>query len=55
MNRLLGVFFGAGRSVLIITVLLMVINVDNTKNKIVQSQLAPKFELIVTWLNQCLP
>ena len=55
-NRLLGIFFGAGRSLFIIAILLMFISGGNTKNKsvIVQSQLAPKFASMVTWLNQFL-
>lgn len=56
-NRLLGIFFGAGRSLLIIAILLMFISVGNIEDKsvVVQSQLAPKFESIVAWLNQFFP
>ena len=56
-NRLLGIFFGAGRGLLIVSVFLMFISVGNIKDGsvVTQSYLAPKFEPIVTWLNQFLP
>ncbi|WP_304985221.1 CvpA family protein [Coxiella-like endosymbiont] len=56
-DRLLGIFFGAARGFLIVAVFLMFVSVGNIKDgtAVGQSQLASKFEPIVTWLNQFLP
>ncbi|WP_267256667.1 CvpA family protein [Coxiella endosymbiont of Ornithodoros maritimus] len=56
-DRLLGIFFGAGRGFLIVAVLLLFVSVGsvNDGSSIAQSQLAPKFQPIVSWLNQFLP
>ncbi|ACJ20016.1 CvpA family protein [Coxiella burnetii] len=56
-DRLLGIFFGAGRGFLIVAVLLLFVSIGSVEDGslIAQSQLAPKFQPIVSWLNQFLP
>ena len=56
-NRLLGIFFGAGRGLLIVAVLLMFVSVESIKDSdwMKKSQLAPKFQPMVSWLNEFLP
>lgn len=57
VDRLLGIFFGAGRGLLIVAVLLMFVSVESIKDSALmkKSQLAPKFQPIVSWLNKFLP
>ena len=57
VDKLLGIFFGAGRGLLIVAVLLMFISVESIKDSTLmkKSQLAPKFQPIVSWLNKFLP
>lgn len=56
-DRLLGVFFGMARGLVIVGVLLMFVNVGNIQNTTVfaESRLAPDFKPIVSWLNIFLP
>ena len=57
VDRLLGIFFGIGRGFLIVAVLLMFVSVESIKDNALmkKSQLAPKFQPIVSWLNKFLP
>ena len=56
-DRLLGIFFGGVRGLLIIAILLMFVSVGNVKDgtALAQSRLAPEFKPIVVWLNGFLP
>lgn len=56
-DRLLGVFFGAARGLLIVSVLLMFLSVGNIQDgsELARSQLVPDFKPMITWLNQFLP
>ncbi|QTS84089.1 CvpA family protein [Coxiella endosymbiont of Amblyomma nuttalli] len=57
IDRLLGIFFGTVRGLLIIVILLMFINVRNIQDgsALAQSQLVPDFKPTVIWLKQFLP
>ena len=57
INRLLGVFFGAARGLLIVAVLLMFVSLGNIQDgsELAQSRLLPDFKSMVTWLDQFLP
>ncbi|QHG92558.1 colicin V synthesis protein [Coxiella endosymbiont of Amblyomma sculptum] len=57
-DRLLGIFFGAGRGLFIVAILLTFFGIggiEEEKSAIAQSQLAPKFEPIAMWLHQFVP
>jgi len=62
-DRSLGVVFGFGRGLLVVSVALLICDMmsfssvkeDNSSNALVQSQLAPRFEPIMVWLKQFLP
>lgn len=60
-DRFLGIFFGAARGALIVAVVLIFVGattttvVANEGAAIAQSELAPKFMPLTTWLNQFLP
>lgn len=57
MDRLIGIFFGAARGVLIVAVLLMFAMVGNVHERgaVAQSHLAADFKPLVTWLNSFVP
>lgn len=56
-DRILGAIFGVGRGILLISVALMMIYMSALKSEdwVKNSQLAPKFQPIVDWLNKFLP
>ncbi len=57
MDRLLGIFFGAARGVLVVAIMLMFINLSNVQpiSGIGSSRLVPHFSALVLWLNSFLP
>ena len=57
MDRLMGIFFGAARGVLVVALMLMFINLSNVQpvSAIGSSRLVPHFSGLVLWLNGFLP
>ena len=56
-DRLLGVFFGVARGLVIVAVILMFVSVSSIQETTVvsESRLVPDFQPMVTWLNTFLP
>ena len=57
MDRLIGIFFGAARGVLVIAIMLMFINLSSVQpvTAIGSSRLVPHFSGLVLWLNGFVP
>lgn len=57
LDRLLGFFFGFGRGVLLVALVLLLLRVSSLQNSpmVKNSVLAPEFNGVVTWLNDFLP
>ena len=56
-DRLLGVFFGVARGLLIVAILLMLVSAVNMQDssELAQSRLIPDFKAIITWLHEFFP
>jgi membrane protein required for colicin V production len=57
LDRLLGFFFGFGRGVLLVSLVLLLLRVSSLQDSpmIKNSELAPQFNDVVTWLHDFLP
>ncbi len=57
VDRLLGVFFGAARGILIVGLVIMFLHLSNVQpfNALSSSKLLPQFTPLVTWLDGFLP
>lgn len=57
MDRLMGIFFGAARGVLVVALMLMFVNLSNVQpvSAIGSSRLVPHFSGLVRWLDTFLP
>ena len=57
-DRLLGVFFGIARGILLVAITLMFLNLNpdmSSQSSIKESQLIPRFQGLVSWLGSFLP